>query len=134
MDESSKLKTYSEVLKDAKPEESTKSTDSTERIKEEEPLIQSTYSSENKSTGDSQSSEKSDNADIHSIVSKAEQADKKLVTEPESSEKSEPESTNTCEGSFSAITSTMEADMQNLLEIFPGNSELGDSSRSALHL
>ena len=110
MGESSKPNTYSEVLKGAKPEESTERTDSSERIKEEEPLIQSTYSSENKSTGDSQSSEKSDNADVHSIVSKAEQADKKLVTEPESSEKSEPESSNASEGGFSAITSTMEAD------------------------
>ena len=86
------------------------STDSTEHIKEEEPLIQSTYSIENKSTGDSQSSEKSDNADIHSIVRKAEQADKKLVTESESSEKSEPESTNASEGGFSAVISAMEAD------------------------
>ena len=81
-------------------------------LKEEEPLIQSTYSIEIESTGDSQSSEKLDNADTHSIVSKAEQTDKKLVTELESSEKSEPESTNGCEGSFWGITSIMVADKE----------------------
>ena len=80
--------------------------------KEEEPLIQSTYSIENESTGDSQSSEKSDNADTHSIVSKAEQTDKKLVTELESSERSKPESTNACKRSFWGFTSTMVADKE----------------------
>ena len=81
-------------------------------LKEKQPLIQFTYSIENENTGDSQSSEKLDNADTHSIVSEAEQTDKKLVTELESSEKSEPESTNACKESFSGITSTMVADME----------------------
>ena len=37
-------------------------------LKEEEPLIQSTYSIENESTGDWQSSEKSGNALIETLI------------------------------------------------------------------